>query len=334
MKFPMQFLFCFNSFSSSLIETLIIIFSSIGLVISLIGAFIIPWGYTSRVMEAFYIICLIFFFYSLVISASSLYIRKNRKGNFLSRACIISSLFNIITCILSIIIYIVIFIVLIPDLKSKSQIKNVLVLDPETGEYNTQASTEQSLVSDGEMIFSIITVALNLILWLILLFLWISEHFRQSYNICGSYNEYLEEQKNKSIDNSKNNEYNIVGHDKYGFPIYNIKNWRNIGSARPRSESIFKSSEKTSTKCDVENNNILKYSYKEKFSENLRKQSNKSLDIIHRRKKEKEKHFEKYLEKYLENGEVTKDLNQYYYNFSNKTALNITDANNSINPGK
>jgi hypothetical protein len=333
MKFPMQFLFCFNSFSSSLIETLIIILSSIGLVISLIGAFIIPWGYTSRVMEAFYIICLIFFFYSLVISASSLYIRKNRKGNFLSRACIISSLFNIITCILSIIIYIVIFIVLIPDLKSKSQIKNVLVLDPETGEYNTQASTEQSLVSDGEMIFSIITVALNLILWLILLFLWISEHFRQSYNICGSYNEYLEEQKNKSIDNSKNNEYNIVGHDKYGLPIYNIKNGGNIGSARPRSESIFKSSEKTFSKYDVENNNILKYSYKEKLAENLRRPSYKSLDIIHKRKKEKEKHFEKYLEKYLENGEVTKDLNQYYFNFSNKTALNLTDANNSINPG-
>ena len=69
---------------------------------------------------------------------------------------------------------------------------------------------------------------------------------------------------------------------------------------------------------------------KEKFANNLRKPSYKSLDIIHKRKKEKEKYFEKY----LENGEVTKDLNQYYYNFSNKTALNITDANNSINPGK
>jgi hypothetical protein len=331
MKFPMKLLFCFNSFSASFIETLIIILSSIGIAISLIGVFVIPWGYTSRAMEALYIICLILFVYSLVISGSSLYTRKNRKGNILSRACITSSLLNIITCILSIIMYIVIFIVVIPELKSKSQIKNVSVLDPETGEYHTQATTEQNLVSNGKMIFCIISVALNLILWILLLFLWISEHFRQSYNISGSYNEYLEEQKNKSVDTSKNNEYNnIVGHDKYGFPIYNIKNGGNIGSARLRNESIFKSSEKTSTKYDAETNNILKYSYKEKFANNLRKPSYKSLDIIHKRKKEKEKYFEKY----LENGEVSKNLNQYYYNFSNKTALNITDANNSINPGK
>lgn len=329
MKFPMKLLLCFNSFSASLIETLIIILSSIGLAISLIGSFVIPWGYTSRVMEAFYIIGLILFAYSLVISGSSLYIRKNKKEDFLSRACIISSLFNIITSILSIILYIIIFIVAIPELKSKSEIKNVQVLDPETGEYYTQTSTEQNLVSNGKMIFSITSVALNLILWIILLFLWISEHFRRSYNISGSYNEYLEDQKNKTIDNSKNLDYNIVGHDKYGFPIYNIKNGGNIGTARPKSESIFKSSEKTSTKFDVETNNILKYSYKEKFTDNYRKPSIKSLDIIHKRKKEKEKYFEKY----LENGEVTKDLNQYYFNFSNKTALNITDANNSINPG-
>jgi hypothetical protein len=327
----MKLLFCFNSFSASLIETLIIILSSIGLVISLIGVFVIPWGYTSRVMEALFIICLILFFYSLVISGYSLYRRKNSKGTFLSQFGIISSFLNIITCILSIIIYIVIFIVVIPELKSKSQIKNVSVLDPETGEYHTQTSTEQNLVSNGEMIFSITSIALNLILWVILLFLWISEHFRQSYNISGSYNKYLEEQKNKSVDSSKSNEYNIVGHDKYGFPIYIKKNGGNIVSARPRAESIFKSSEKNSTKYDAETNNILKYSYKEKFADNLKKPSHQSLDIIHKRKKEKEK--EKYFEKYLENGEVTKDLNQYYYNFSNKTALNVTDADNSINPG-
>lgn len=331
MKFPMKLLFCFNSFSASFIETLIIILSSIGIVISLIGVFVIPWGYTSRVMEALYIICLILFVYSLFISGASLYKRKKRKGNFLSTECIISSLINIITCILSIIMYIVIFTVVIPELKSKSQIKNVQELDPETGEYFTQTTTEQNLVSNGKMIFCITSVALNLILWILLLFLWISEHFRQSYNISGSYNEYLEEQKNKSIDTSKNNEYNnIVGHDKYGFPIYNIKNGGYIGSARPRIESVFKSSEKTSTKYDAETNNILKYSYKEKFGDSLKKPSYKSLDIIHKRKKEKEKYFEKY----LENGGVTKDFNQYYYNFSNKTALNITDANNSINPGK
>lgn len=329
MKFPMKLLFCFNSLSTSLIETLIIILSLIGTIISFIGAIVIPWGYTSRAMEALYIICLILFIYSLIISGINLYIRKNKKENCLSRTCILMSLFNIIVCILSIIMYIVIAIVIIPDLKSKSQIKNVSVLDPETGEYHTQTSTEENLVSNGKMTFIIISVAVNLILWVILLFLWISEHFRQSYNISGSYNEYLEEHKNKSIDISKSNEYNIVGHDKYGFPIYIKKNGGSLGVSRPRSESIYKSSEKTNTKYDAETNNILKYSYKEKFADNYRKPSIKSLDIIHKRKKEKEKYFEKY----LENGKVSKDISPYYYNFNNKTALNITDANNSINPG-
>ena len=81
---------------------------------------------------------------------------------------------------------------------------------------------------------------------------------------------------------------------------------------------------------DTENNNILKYSYKEKFNvKNYRKPSYKSVDLPYDKFHQKEK----YIEKYIEDAEITNQYNSKYSNFPNKTILNISRVNNSINPG-
>ena len=85
---------------------------------------------------------------------------------------------------------------------------------------------------------------------------------------------------------------------------------------------------KTLNKFDSEKKDILRYSYKENYL-NRYKNCN-SVDDIHKSKagidkNDKEKYFEKYMEG---NG-----ANPYYSNFGNKSLLNFSTMNNSINPG-
>lgn len=60
-------LLCFNSLKATTIEILLIILSSIGIILSIVGIIFIPWKVTKSSMEILYIIGLIFLVLSLVI---------------------------------------------------------------------------------------------------------------------------------------------------------------------------------------------------------------------------------------------------------------------------
>ena len=328
MNYLYKLLCCFNFLPANIIEILIIILSLISIIINILGLIIIPWEYTSVVMKILYIICLILLLYSLLISSINLSLRNSKKRKT-KTIYLAPSFFALLACIISILMFIAIAIVVIPDLKNEKQIKNVQVLDPETGEYHTQASTEEKLVKSGKMTFVIASLIINIILLVILIFLWISEYIRIKYNINGSYNEYLEETKNKLSENSKISTGNVIGHDKYGFPIYTKPNGGNFEVENPNLNYFNPISEKKNY-YDKENYDILKYSYKEKYDNKNHKPNIKSVDVIHRKYNQREK----YIDKYFENCEISQKYNPNYYNFMNRTMLNVTDANNSINPGK
>jgi hypothetical protein len=328
MNYLYKLLCCFNSLSANSIEVLIIILSIISIIINILGLVIIPWKYTLALMKVLYIICLILLIYSLLISSINLSSR-NSKAKKPKKIYLAPSFFALLACIISLLIFIAIAIVIIPDLKNEKQVKNVQVLDPETGEYHTRTSTEENLVSNGKMIFVIASLIINIILLVILIFLWISEYIRIKYNINGSYNEYLEETKSKLSENSKISTGNVIGHDKYGLPIYMKPNG---GNFRVKSSNLnyFSPISEKRTNYDIENYDILKYSYKEKYDNNFQKPNNKSVEVNYRKYNQKEK----YIDKYFDSCEISQKYNPNYFNFTNKTMLNFTDANNSINPGK
>ena len=314
MKMLQKITCCLNSLKTNLIETIIIILSIIGLIISIIGMIVIPWGVAPNIMEVFYLLSMIFFIYTLFFSCLIKYSRAKKNEKLIS-CCKENSFIEVAICILSIILNIFIAIGTIPDLKNKKSLEYIETY--ENGEIKQVLSKESKLVSNGELGFSIFSIILNIILWIILFILWSTEIIRLKYRIEGSYNDYLNEQKNLSTESVKN----IIGHDKYGFPIYEIKKEEKVQISKSRSEINCKLYEKYDTE-----NNVLKYSYKEKYfnSNNFKKPN--SVDEIHKIKEDKK---EKYMEKYIENGAP----NPYYSNFDNKTGLNLSSFNNSINPG-
>ena len=323
MKKLSKILCCFNSLRTKTIEIYIIILSIIGIILNIIGICVIPWGYTSKAMEILYIISLAPFAYSSILSIVILIIgeKTNRKA---IKYCYINSFIVIFASILCLFFNIIIAIGTIPDLRNKKSIEYSEITEP-NGETRIIITNEINLVSNGKLVFSSFLILLNVIIWLILLFLWISEIIRLKYKINGTYYEYLNDQKNISVENPKSFELNVVGHDKYGFPIYGKKDSGNLEVIKS-SQIKFNSNEKYNNKYDTENNNILKYSYKEKYNPNYyySKQGHKSVDIIHKLKEEKK---EKYIEKY-----ITGAVNPYYSNFDIKSASNPS-LNNSINPG-
>ena len=322
MKKISKLLCCFNSLKTKTIEIYIIILSIIGLLLNIIGICVIPWGYTSKAMEILYIINSVLFAYSFILSIITLIIGKkiNRKA---IEHCYLNSFVAMCTSLLCIFFNIIIAFGAIPDFKNIKSIEYAEIYDP-NGESTVIVTNMIHLVSNGKLVFSIFLIVVNLILWLILLFLWISELIRLKYKINGTYYEYLNDQKNITVENSKNFEYNVIGHDKYGYPLYGKKNSKNIEVIKS-SKIKFKSNGKYTIKYDTEDNNILKYSYKEKYNPKYyNKPGNKSVDVIHKLREEKK---EKYIEKYISGA-----VNPYYSNFDIKSASNPS-FNNSINPG-
>ena len=313
---------CCNSLTRNYIEISIIIISAIGFIFSIVGMAVIPWGYTSLCMEIFYLISLIFFFYSFLIACLIKLSRriKIKKMTF----CNINTLIITVICIISILLNIFIAIGVIPDLKNKKAIENIEILGP-NGDIRI-INNEEKLASKNQLAFAIFSIIINLIFWIILFFLWVSEIIRLKYKIEGSYNDYIIEQKNMHINDSIKPVLNIIGHDKYGFPIYTKKSEDKIRIEKSKSEYNYKLYDKYNCKYDIETNNVLRYSYKEKYGAKTDGNRNyKSVDVNNKIKEEKK---EKYIEKYMENG----SQNPFYSNFDNKSALNISSFNNSIKP--
>ena len=316
-----KLLCCFNSCRAISLEIIIIILSFIGILIGIIGLIVIPWGYTSNVIEAFYIISFLLFLYSFFIAIFLLFLRLTKKIQNSLNCCYLLTFFEIFGCIISIFLYIFIAIGAIPDLKNKKEIKEVI---ESNGTYNIY---EHKLVSNSKITIALFLIIINLIIWIILLLLWISDSIRIKYNINCSYNEYIERKKDFEKEDPKKYGFNVVGHDKYGTPIYGKRDRDNIKISTMQSQSVFKSIEKIN-KYDMEANGILSYSGKEKSTSYYNKKASyKSVDLNYKNKTEK---MEKYSEKYNNGSNI---VNPYYSNFENKTDLNRSSINNSINPG-
>ena len=172
--------------------------------------------------------------------------------------------------------------------------------------------------------------------WLMLIFLCISDLIRIKLGINDSYNNYQKMQytQENTQENSKA--------DINTYPIYKKEEEKSYDKSTEKKENgmtrQLSDQLKNENKNILNNNglnkfesdkkNILRYSYKENYI-NRYKNCN-SVDDIHKSKTridkdEKEKYFEKYMEG---NG-----ANPYYSNFGNKSILNISTMNNSINPG-
>ena len=151
---------------------------------------------------------------------------------------------------------------------------------------------------------------------IILVLLWISEYIRLIYNTELSYKEYIKREKDRVLKHPIQHGLNVLGHDKYGFPIF----------GKHREGKFIIKGVKTTLEADekkiVEKPTMGNY-FDENGKINMRyyaKYSQKpSEKVIEESFSEKEK----YLEKYFDN----------YINFDNKTILNYEDNNNSINPG-
>lgn len=320
MEFFIKISCCFNSYTTICLEIFIIILSIIGIVLGIIGFTVIPWGYTSKIIETFYIISFILFTYSLIFCLFLLIYHIKKKLDTLLDCCLLTSFFEIISCIISIILNIFIAIVAIMDLKNKKEIEEIIESNGNIIIY------EHRLVSNNKIILDTTIILINILIWIILLFLWMSESIRIKYNIYGSYNDYKINMKNLEMKNPLESGFTLVGHDKYGSPIY-AKKERGIHQFTTSNRGyIIKSIEKYKN-SEIETNGIFRDSYHDKDNINMyRKRSYKSVDIVQKYKTEK---MEKYGEKY--NG--VDICNPYYSNFENKTELNRSSLNNSINPG-
>jgi hypothetical protein len=319
MKKFTKILCCFNSCSAISLKIIIIILSSIGILISIIGFIVIPWRYTANIIAAFYIISFVLFIYSLVVSIIFLYLQLSKKMNN-PRSSFIFSIIVIFGSFISIFLYLFIAIGAIPDLKNKKEIKEVIESNGTVNVY------EHRLVSNNKVTIDLFLILINLFIWIILLFLWISVSIRFKYNINCSYNDYLDKIKDLEKENPRLCGFTLVGHDKYGMPVYGKRDRDKIKISTTQNQSNFKSIEKYN-KYDMETNGILRYSYKEKSPSFYKKPNYKSVDVNYKYKTEK---MEKYNEKYINGTDI---VNPYYSNFENKTELNRSSFNNSINPG-
>ena len=314
-------LLCFNSLRAKTIEILIIIFSLIGIVLGTLGIIFIPWKITSSAMEILHILILIFSFLSLIFSFIILFLRKNhRLSKRVKRILIFISIFMEFICLFSLIFLIIISFLTFSDLDNKegSVIDEVI---EETGEVINRTYVEKALTTKVKKILTIIIISLRIVIWILLLFLWVSDYVRLIFGMECSYNEYVATENKRQLEHPKRYGLNVIGHDKYGFPIFG----KQVGNKIKIKGVKNKFNEKIKEKYSFSNT-----FYDENGKINFKYYSNMSQKPINKEElQEKINEKEKYLEKYFDGENVY----QNYTNFDNKTILNFDDNNNSINPG-
>ena len=324
-----KYLCCFNSLSAKKIEILLIICSLIGAILTIIGFVVIHWKYTEKAMKVFYILSFIFFLLLIIIPSFFLYSRNKHqihlldKNSCLNKKCVLFCYIAIFLSFFSIIIQLIIAIGVLPDLRK----------------YNKPNNPDEQgvvLVSNGELIFAFISIIINLFIWIINFLLYISAYLRINNCINGSYWKYLTEKKEEEK-YCKNLDI-IATSNKLVYPTYKKEEEKLSEKIVEKKEKVqneplsckINNDNRYINKFDSEQKNILKYSYKERLKNNSIRQSKNcnSVDNIHKSKNEnidKEKYFDKYLEGF--------GANPFYSNFGNKSILNVSTTNNSINPG-
>ena len=324
-----KYLCCLNSLSTKVIEFLIICFTSIGIILTVIGFGVIHWKYTEKAMKIFYILSFVFFLLLIIISSYFLYSHNKNpihmldKNSSLNKRCLLFCCIAIFLSFFSIIIQLIIAIGVLPDLNK----------------YNKDIDDDGDLmVSNGEYYYAIVSIIINLVIWIINFLLFFSDYIRIKYCISGSYDDYINEKKEE--ENYCQKPDFMVTNDKLVYPTYKKVEEKISETIEEKKEEIHKepvsckinNEFRNSNLYDSEQKNILKYSFKEKFNRSIKKNKNyNSVDDIHKSKNEnenidKEKYFDKYLEGY--------GANPFYSNFGNKSIANVSSTmNNSINPG-
>lgn len=216
-------------------------------------------------------------------------------------------------------LFIILFIVI--SYLNNKEVTIYIELIEETGEIIKRTEVEENVTTKGKKLITIVIMSIMILFWLILLFLWISDYIRLFFRTECSYNEFEANEKKRQLKHPIRYGLNVVGHDKYGFPILGkqIGNIIKIRGVKDKFEEKINEKINYSGKYFDENGkiNIRYYSYMTQKPINKEK--------LEEKMNEKEKYIEKYYDG--ENGF------QNYTNFENKTILNLDDNNNSINPG-
>ena len=318
-----KFLFCFNFLTAKSIEICIIVLSTIGVIISILGIVIIPWKNTSTPMIVLYIISLVFLILSLGISLGIFCLRKKDRLLINTKKYLIYILiFLMFIIFFSFIVNIVIAIGTIPDLsKTVKQTKTEVV--EETGEIKNSSIKEIRMTSMEKEIISIIFIMINVVISFLLIFLWISEYARIILNIDCSYYDFELQLKDNKLKNPTQYGLTPVGHNKHGFVNYGQQIGNEIVITKIGPLFSEKKKNNISPKYIEEDGRINLNIYS---STKERTETKEETD-----KKFQEK--EKYFEKYYNNNYNNENIYQDYLNFNNRTIVNQDNADNSINPG-
>lgn len=314
-------LFCLNALRATTVEILLIIFSSFGIILGILGIIFIPWKIVNSSIEVLFIIVLIFNTLSLILAAIILYLRNHFKLNKrVAKILIIAVIFMEFICFFILIFLIIIAFTLFSDLNKKERIKIIEEYE-ESNEYKRTIIKENDIASFLEKVITILFISLLIALSILYLLLWLSEYVRLIFGIEESYNEFVANENNRQLKHPIKYGLNVVGHDKYGFPIFGKQIGKKIKIKGVKSKFDEKKSEKF---------NLPEKYFDEHGKINIKYYSSSTIEPMTQEKiDEKICEKEQYLEKYFD-GDIAF---QNYSNFHNKTILNYDDNNNSINPG-
>ena len=319
MAFKMiNLLLCFNSLKAYTIEILLIIFSSIGIILCALGIIFIPWKVTNSAMEILFIIGLIFIVFSMIVAIIIFYLRiRHKLKRRIVHILLIANIVILFVCFIALIFFIILGFFTISDLNNQETTIVIEMLEL-TGEVKSTTILKNDLTTKSKKIFTIITMILIIIILIALIFLWVSEYIRLYFLTNLSYYEYIKRAKEHVMKHPIQNGLSIIGHDKYGFPVFgHRKNNKFIIKSTTNLDSSGKEIvEKVSIRNMKDKDGKINMKYYAKYSSN-------PIEKI--KPEEKEKYIEKY--------EDVEIIYKMYDNFGNKTILNFEDFNNSINPG-
>ena len=315
-------LLCFNSLKAKTIEILLIIITAIAIILGILGIIFIPWEVTYDSMEILFIIGFILIILSIIVIIIIFFLRiRNKIKRDNTRVLIISTICVVISCFIALILFVIIAFITISDLNNKETIRIEEIIE-QTGEVKKVQIIENDVTTKTKRVFSILIIAFILAILIFMIFLWVSEYLRLIYSTNLSYKEFIKKGKESALKHPGLNGLTVVGHDKYGFPIFGRQKGNQIIIKGIKTKFEEKIEEKTHSREYFNKEGKINLRYYEKYHyQPIEKIKEKETDNF----KEKEK----YLEKYFDDGD---NAFQNYANFGNKTILNFEDNNNSINP--
>ena len=314
-------LLCFNSLKAKTIEILLIIITAIAIILGILGIIFIPWEVTYDSMEILFIIGFILIILSIIVIIIIFFLRiRNKIKRDNTRVLIISAICVVISCFIALILFVIIAFITISDLNNKETIRIEEIIE-QTGEVKKVQIIENDVTTKTKRVFSILIIAFILAILIFMIFLWVSEYLRLIYSTNLSYKEFIKKGKESALKHPGLNGLTVVGHDKYGFPIFGRQKGNQIIIKGIKTKFEEKIEEKTHSREYFNKEGKINLRYYEKYHyQPIEKIKEKETDNF----KEKEK----YLEKYFDGNNAF----QNYTNFGNKTILNFEDNNNSINP--